>query len=58
MTPICFELYNRAAHLKGLISLADYRRIFETIWRDRAEAAGWRLAIEYQGDAGCRLRLR
>ncbi len=53
-----FELYKRAAHLKGQIAFADYRRIFETIWHNRAEAAGWTLTIEYPGDQECVFVLR
>jgi hypothetical protein len=32
------------------ISAEDYRRLFETIWQDRAEQAGWKLQIIYKGD--------
>ena len=42
-----FRLYKVAAHLSQQISLEDYRRIFETIWQDRARAAGWDLRIDY-----------
>jgi hypothetical protein len=45
--PICFSLYQRAAHLKEQISFDDYKRLFETVWTDRAEKAGWTLHIEY-----------
>ena len=45
--PMCFMLYRAAAHLKPQISFADYREMFETIWQDRAKAAGWTLKIEY-----------
>jgi len=50
MKLLSFYLYQAAAHLKQQISLADYRAIFETIWNDRAEKAGWKLEIEYDGD--------
>ncbi len=42
-----FTLYFTAAHLKPRISLEEYKRIFETIWQDRAQNAGWNLAITY-----------
>jgi hypothetical protein len=42
-----FHLYNVTAHLKQQILFEDYRKIFETIWLDRARAAGWTLRIEY-----------
>jgi hypothetical protein len=48
IVPIYFQLYRAAAHLKPQISFEDYRAIFETIWRDRARAAGWALDIEYK----------
>jgi len=44
-----FALYMRATHLKQQISLEDYIKIFETIWRERARAAGWKLVIDGQG---------
>ena len=46
-----FALYEAAAHLKEQISYEDYRRIFETIWQDRAEKAGWKLKITYKEEA-------
>lgn len=48
VVPRWFQLYERAAHLKPRISLEDYRRLFETIWQDRAKNAGWDLAISYE----------
>jgi len=42
-----FRLYKVAAHLSQQISFEDYRRIFETMWLDRARAAGWQLRVEY-----------
>jgi len=42
-----FRLFKVAAHLSQQISFEDYRTIFETIWLDRARAAGWELRIEY-----------
>lgn len=46
--PQFFALYKRTGHLKGQIAFEDYRRIFETIWQDRAAAAGWTLEIKYE----------
>jgi hypothetical protein len=48
-----FQLYKRAAHLKGQIPFDEYRELFETIWQDRAKAAGWMLQIEYPSDEQC-----
>ncbi len=42
-----YDLYFTAAHLKTVIPLEDYKKIFETIWQDRAVNAGWRLDIHY-----------
>lgn len=47
---IYFLLYAQSAHLKQQIPLADYRRLFEYRWQDRARNAGWSLAISYDGD--------
>jgi hypothetical protein len=53
MQPLYFLLYSRASHIKPQISWEDYRNLFETIWTDRAEAAGWKLTIEYQENDIC-----
>jgi len=45
-----FDLYKVTGHLKQQISFEDYKKIFETIWQDRAEKAGWKLDISYKGD--------
>jgi hypothetical protein len=42
-----FRLYKVSAHLSQQISFEDYRKIFETIWQDRARAAGWEVRVEY-----------
>jgi len=47
---IYFALYKRTAHLKTQIEFEDYKKIFETIWNDRALSAGWNLKIEYDFD--------
>lgn len=43
-----FFLYKRSSHMRQWLPFEDYKRIFETIWQDRAKEAGWKLAIEYQ----------
>ncbi len=50
-------LYDRTVHLKLQISHADYQRLFETLWHDRARAAGWDLEISRQGNS-CVFRFR
>jgi hypothetical protein len=52
---IYLRLYRQTSHLRTLISEDDYRRIFETIWRDRAVAAAWTVQFSYEGTQ-CRLR--
>lgn len=48
LMPQFFALYKQSTHLRTQIAFEDYRRIFETIWQDRAAAAGWKLAITYE----------
>jgi hypothetical protein len=55
--PRFLELYRRTTHLRTEIAEADYRKLFETVWSDRATHAGWDLDIAYQGDT-CDLRFR
>ena len=43
-----FFLYKRATHLRQWIPFDEYRQIFDTIWQDRAAAAGWSLEIKYK----------
>lgn len=45
-----FYLYFISGHLKPKISIENYKQIFETIWLDRAEKAGWNLEIKYSPD--------
>jgi hypothetical protein len=41
-----FVLYERTSHLRQQISFEDYTKIFETIWQERARAAGWALTVD------------
>lgn len=50
MSTYFFGLYKASAHLAQQIPFEDYTRIFETIWKDRARAAGWSLEIEYRNE--------
>jgi hypothetical protein len=58
MKPLYFQIYKSASHLKTIITLAEYRRLFETIWTDRAQAAGWKVSFTYEDPdcIGCVLR--
>lgn len=58
LRPAFFLLYKRTGHLKNQITSEAYRRIFETIWQDRAKAAAWSLTIEYPSDTECVFTLR
>jgi len=58
LMPQFFALYKQATHLKTQIAFEDYRRIFETIWQDRAAAAGWKLGITYEDPECLRCVLR
>jgi len=49
INPLFFQIYRHAGHLKQQIPFEDYRKIFETIWQDRAKNAGWDLQIIYRG---------
>lgn len=53
-----FALYFTATHLKPIVSLDQYKRIFETIWQDRAANAGWNLDIQYTEDYKVTLHFR
>jgi len=55
MKLISFDLYKVAAHLKQQISYEDFRKIFESVWQDRSEKAGWEVEIKYL-DGGCLFR--
>jgi hypothetical protein len=45
-----FWIYKSASHLKPIIPMDDYRQIFETLWQDRANNAGWKLDITYSDE--------
>jgi hypothetical protein len=53
--PIYFRLYSQTAHFRMLIKENEYRQLFEYIWQDRAQNAGWNLRIEYPDGKTCRL---
>lgn len=50
LVPIYLKLYYASGQIKKLISYEDYRILFETVWQDRAEKAGWKLDIQYEND--------
>lgn len=50
LQPRWFRLYRQTAHLRQMIPEPEFRGIFETVWHDRARAAGWELNIEHHRD--------
>jgi len=52
LEPDYLKFYTATEHLRRQISAEDYRCLFETIWQDRAEKAGWKIRITYNGN-GC-----
>jgi hypothetical protein len=50
LEPLCFQLYERTGHLRIQISLGDYRKLYETVWEDRARQAGWEVEFAYIGN--------
>jgi hypothetical protein len=55
MDSIFLRLYVQSGHMREMIQKPDYVRIFETIWKDRARAAGWDVSFAYEG-LRCTLR--
>lgn len=51
------RMHDRTAHIKNMISLADFRALFEAEWRDRADKAGWLIQFEYGPDGAVDFRL-
>lgn len=37
-----------ARHLNPIIEYAEYMELFESIWKDRAENAGWEINFVYK----------
>ena len=52
LEPNFLKFYSQTLQVRTRMSAEDYRALFETIWQDRAENAGWKLQITYKAD-GC-----
>ncbi|MCK5372404.1 MAG: hypothetical protein KAQ62_27770 [Cyclobacteriaceae bacterium] len=52
--PNYLALYEVSGHIRTQISIEEYKRIFEKIWHERANAAGWILEIDYLNDQECK----
>jgi hypothetical protein len=50
LEPHYLRFYSQTAQVRGRMSAEDYRGLFESIWQDRAENAGWKLQISYKGN--------
>ncbi len=50
LQPRWFKLYRQTGHLRQMISESEFRKIFEAVWHDRAQAAGWTLLLKQDGD--------
>jgi len=48
--PLYLQLYQQTGHLKMQISYDDYRYLFESIWADRSEKAGWHVEFADQNE--------
>jgi hypothetical protein len=48
LEPMYMEMYKKTGHIRRQISYEDYIDLFEAVWRDRAEKAGWKLSIAYE----------
>ena len=46
---MCFTV----GHLKPLIEYSEYMKLFESIWENRAESAGWEIAFVYKDEYTC-----
>ena len=44
------KVYFTARHLTPIIEYAEYMELFESVWRDRAENAGWKIDFDYKGE--------
>lgn len=44
------NVYFMATHLKSVIAYAEYMELFEFIWKDRAENAGWKIDFIYKDE--------
>lgn len=49
MDTVFMRLYTQSSHMRQMIAKEDYVRIFETMWADRARAAGWNVVFTYDG---------
>ena len=41
------SMYFTAVHLKSAIEYSEYMELFESVWKDRAASAGWKISFVY-----------
>lgn len=41
------SMYFTAVHLKAAIEYSEYMELFESVWKDRAASAGWKISFVY-----------
>ena len=44
---IWFQVYHKASHIKTQLTFDEYKMLFEYIWVDRANNAGWDVSFDY-----------
>ena len=47
------SIYFTVGHLKSLIEYSEYMKLFESIWKNRAESAGWIIDFVYKDEYTC-----
>jgi hypothetical protein len=45
-----FKVYHGSSHIKNQLSFDNYRKLFESIWQDRAINSGWHIVFDYNDD--------
>jgi hypothetical protein len=48
-------IYYNSGHMRNVISIEEYKTIFETIWKDRTKYSGWNIKIDYINNYTARL---
>jgi hypothetical protein len=49
LDPLPYRIFRAATHLREQIDFKDFRNLYESIWKNRAETAGWDLEISLRG---------
>lgn len=46
-------MYFTVTHLKSVIEYSEYMNLFEAIWKNRTESAGWEVDFVYKDEYTC-----